>query len=94
MLQRVCLELEIFSNGVLFESIGRVSSRYRSIVCDAPARAYLLCVKQHMGYDNSAHCFIKIFQKTNRLLFKVSKPIILREKKNTFQACGELLSTV
>ena len=63
--------------------------RYRSIVCDAPARAYVLCMKQHMGYDSCAHCFIKGFHKNNRLLFKVSKPFILREK-NTFQACGEL----
>ena len=87
MLQRVRLELESFSNGILFGSIG-VFLRYRSIVCDAPAGAYVLCMKQHMGYDNCAHCFIKSFHKNNILLFKVSQPFILREK-NIFQACGE-----
>ena len=42
MLQRVCLELESFSNGVLFESIGRVFLRYRSIVCEEVSKPFIL----------------------------------------------------
>ena len=91
MLQRVCLELESFSNGVLFESIGRVFLRYRSIVCDAPARAYVLCMKQHMGYDSCAHCFIKVFIKIIDCFSKCLSPSFF-EKKTSFKLVASLLT--
>ena len=73
LLIRICFELESYSSGVNLEACGRVFFRYRTIVCDAPATAYVLCMKQHMGYQSCPHCLIKGFHQSNRMLFKVSK---------------------
>ena len=54
-----------------------------------PATAYVLCMKQHMGYSSCPHCFIKGFHKNNRMLFKVSKTFVLREN-DSFKRCGDL----
>ena len=69
--------------------LGRVTFKIRSIVCDMPATAYVLCMKQHMVYSSCPHCFIKGFHKSNRMLFKVSKTFILREN-DSFKRCGDL----
>ena len=84
----ICFESESYSSGVNLEACGRVFFRYRSIVYDAPATAYVWCMKQHMGYQSCPHCFIKGFHQSNRMLFKVSKAFILREN-DTFRACVE-----
>ena len=83
MLQKVFFELEGFLNGVLFDSFGCVA-------CGEPVGAYVLGMKQHMGYDSCAHCVIKSFHENNRLLFKVSNHSSF-EKKTRFKLLVSLL---
>ena len=89
LLLSVSAEFENISKGAFLKKLGFVKFRFRSIVCDAPATAYVLCMKQHMGYESCAYCFIKGFHQNRRMLFKVSKAFFLREHEY-FVRCGEL----
>ena len=89
VLRSVSSELENLSKGTSNNHLGPVSFRFRSIVCDAPARAYVLCMKQHMGYESCSHCFIKGLHEKRRMLFKVTKAIFARKNEH-FIRCGEL----
>ncbi|KAK9693875.1 hypothetical protein QE152_g33913 [Popillia japonica] len=46
--------LELLSEGIKINNLIKV--KIHSFVCDAPARAYLKCVKQHSGYASCDRC--------------------------------------
>ena len=90
LLSYVSLELSNLCNSTIeHQKLGRIKLRVRSIICDMPATAYVLCMKQHMGYNSCPHCFIKGYHKNKRMLFKVNKAFILREN-DSFKKCGIL----
>ena len=90
MLSCIFLELNnVCNTQVENRGLGFVKFKVRSIVCDMPATAYVLCMKQHIGYNSCPHCFIKGYHKNRRVLFKINKAFILRER-DTFEKCGKL----
>ena len=89
VLRSVSSELEILSKGTSNNHLRPVSFRFRSIVCDAPARAYVLCMKQHMGYESCSHCFIKGVHENRRMLFKLTKAFFARKNQHLIR-CAEL----
>lgn len=58
---------EINQNGILYENI-TVKIKIKSFVCDAPARAFLKCIKSHTGYYACERCVIKGTWKNNRIV--------------------------
>ena len=82
-LERICT-LNYNVNG-----LGSFKVKFRSMICDMPAKAYALCMKQHMGYDSCPHCFIQGVSKGNRMLFGARKAFILREQ-DSFEHCGRV----
>ena len=89
VLRSVSSELENLSKATSNNHLGPLRFRFRSIVCDAPARAYVLCMKQHMGYESCSHCLIKGLHENRRMLFKVTKAFFARENEH-FVRFGEL----
>ena len=79
----------VYNTQVEIRGLGFLKFKVRSIVCDMPATAYVLCMKQHIGYNSCPHCFIKVYHKNRRMLFKINKAFILRER-DTFEKGGKL----
>jgi len=50
----------------------------KAFVCDAPARAYLKCIKGHTGYFACERCTIKGYWKSNRIIFHSLESFPLR----------------
>ena len=81
-------ELDTVAQKTLSVSSG-IKIKFRALVCDMPAKAYVLCMKQHNGYNSCPRCFIKGFSQNRRMLFKVSKSFVFRETES-FKKCGLL----
>ena len=52
--------------------------RAKGFICDAPARAYLKCIKGHTAYYGCERCTIKGYTKENRRVFFSETPCPLR----------------
>ena len=90
LLSIICLELKTICNKIFnLKELGKIKFKIRSIVCDMPATAYVLCMKQHMGYSSCPNCFIKGFHQNRRMLFSVKKAFIMRDNESFLQ-CGFL----
>ena len=84
------LQIEIESlckRNVNIPYLGYVRFKLRSIVCDMPAKANMLCMNQFIGYNSCPHCFILGKYAYHKMIFSVAKSFIHRETKS-FKLCG------
>ena len=75
-LPKIVFEMKTVLNRTFdFEGIGRVWFTTRAIVADMPAKAYTVCMYQHMGFFSCTFCTMKGIRHNNRMLFPVKAPI-------------------
>lgn len=68
----------LVNNGILYNTI-QYTVRIRGIICDAPAKAYVLNVKCHSGYSSCSKCLIHGEYINGTICFPITKnEIILR----------------
>ena len=53
--------------GILFEN-ERLNVQVNAFICDAPARAFLKCIKGHTGYNACERCIVHGYYKDNRVV--------------------------
>lgn len=82
-LSQFVLELEnLLANGFIFEN-SCYNLKIHSIICDAPARAFIKCTKQHGGYSACDKC-VESGEYVGRVIYEsVSAP---RRTDETFRS--------
>ena len=50
--------ITIINDGIIFENIS-YSVRIYALICDTPAKAFVLCIKYHSGYSSCTKCTIE-----------------------------------
>ncbi|WAR00574.1 hypothetical protein MAR_024946, partial [Mya arenaria] len=53
--------------GISFEN-ERVNVNVNAFICDAPAQAFLKCIKGHTGYNSCERCIVRGYYKDNRVI--------------------------
>jgi len=62
MRQKIC------ENGIIFN--GRnIPYRLEALICDAPAKSFVLCIKGHSGYSSCTKCYTEGEYVNNRICF-------------------------
>ena len=90
LLIKLTAELDMLINkSVNVPEIGRVFFRLRSLVCDMPAKAAMLCMTQFNGYYGCPHCFMRGVSHQRRMLYPCSASFVLRENRK-FVEIGKL----
>ncbi|KAK3107380.1 hypothetical protein FSP39_013310 [Pinctada imbricata] len=76
----------LIGNGVTFQD-RVISISVHSFICDAPARAFLKCVKGHTAYNSCERCTIKGEWKEGRIVFHCNSMPPKRDEQrfNNFQ---------
>lgn len=60
--------LELQETGIMYEDV-RINLKINAIVCDAPAKAFITCVKSHTGYHGCGKCIQEGDFLNNRMTF-------------------------
>lgn len=55
-------------NGIVFQD-QRYNVHLEALVCDAPARAYLKCIKGHNSYESCERCLVRGVHRDHRMIF-------------------------
>lgn len=69
--------IDLINNGILFNNY-RYNVRLKTLICDAPAKAYVLQVKNHTGFNSCTKCVIEGEFIDNRVTFRKGANKILR----------------
>ncbi|XP_077540823.1 uncharacterized protein LOC144153059 [Haemaphysalis longicornis] len=66
-------ELNALGTSGIVVGTARIPVRLNALVCDAPAKAFVLCIKQHTGYYSCSKCTIKGRYRKKRVCFPGTK---------------------
>jgi len=61
---------ELINNGIIVNN-NRYSIKLKALICDAPAKAYVLKVKNHTGFNSCTKCVVEGEFINNRLFLEV-----------------------
>lgn len=70
--------INFINNGYIFAG-KTIKIRLFALICDAPAKAFVLCIKGHTGFNNCTKCLINGIYKHNRICFPYTKTCTLRK---------------
>lgn len=70
--------INLISNGYIHaEKIIKI--KLFALICDAPAKSFILCIKGHTGFNSCTKCLIKGKYVNNRICFPCNKTYSLRK---------------
>lgn len=69
--------IALTNNGINYEG-QLIKIEIKAIICDAPAKSFILCVKGHTGYDSCTKCLIEGENIEGRVCFPYTFNIMLR----------------
>jgi len=62
----------LINNGFFYNGI-KIKINFYGLICDAPAKAFVLSIKNHTGYNSCTRCIIRAEHLNGRLCFPATK---------------------
>jgi len=67
--------IDLINNGYIYNGNVIIISLY-ALICDAPAKSFVLCIKGHTGFNSCTKCLIKGKYVNGRICFPYKKNIL------------------
>nr|CAI5838592.1 unnamed protein product [Callosobruchus analis] len=80
--------VELINNGFIYNNTNYIF-KIKAIICDAPAKSFMLCIKGHTGFSSCTKCHITGDYVNNRVCFPETDRLRLRSHAEFIQKFDE-----